>query len=54
MCGLCGNYDGKQENDFTTPDGYETSVDYFGESWKTEEDEDDSWVSMRLTLCIIF
>ncbi|XP_036843242.1 IgGFc-binding protein isoform X8 [Oncorhynchus mykiss] len=41
MCGLCGDYDGNPNNDFTKPDGSQvtTSKD-FGNSWKTEEDED--------------
>lgn len=42
MCGLCGDYNGKPDNDFTKPDGsVTTNVNDFGNSWKTEEDEDD-------------
>ncbi|XP_033465892.2 zonadhesin, like isoform X3 [Epinephelus lanceolatus] len=43
MCGLCGDYDGNPENDFTKPDGTLVgNVNDFGNSWQTEEDEDDS------------
>nr|XP_046237582.1 zonadhesin, like [Scatophagus argus] len=43
MCGLCGDYDGSPDNDFTTPDGTLVgNVNDFGNSWQTEEDEDDS------------
>ncbi|KAL7374402.1 hypothetical protein ABVT39_000053 [Epinephelus coioides] len=43
MCGLCGDYDGNPENDFTKPDGILVgNVNDFGNSWQTEEDEDDS------------
>ncbi|CAJ1086482.1 LOW QUALITY PROTEIN: zonadhesin%2C like [Xyrichtys novacula] len=43
MCGLCGDYDGNANNDFTKPDGTQAgSVNDFGNSWQTEEDEDDS------------
>lgn len=42
MCGLCGDYDGSPANDFAKPDGtMATSVNDFGNSWKTEKDEDD-------------
>lgn len=42
MCGLCGDYNGNPGNDFTKPDGnVTTNVNDFGNSWKTEEDEDD-------------
>lgn len=42
MCGLCGDYNGNPGNDFTKPDGsMTTNVNDFGNSWKTEEDEDD-------------
>ncbi|XP_063043702.1 zonadhesin, like [Engraulis encrasicolus] len=42
MCGLCGNYDGKPGNDFTKPDGTQAdSSDQFGNSWQTDDDEDD-------------
>ncbi|XP_068569750.1 zonadhesin, like [Cebidichthys violaceus] len=43
MCGLCGDYDGNPGNDFTKPDGTLVgNVNDFGNSWQTEEDEDDS------------
>ncbi|MED6284797.1 hypothetical protein CHARACLAT_022625, partial [Characodon lateralis] len=43
MCGLCGDYDGNPDNDFTKPDGTLVgNVNVFGNSWETEEDEDDS------------
>ncbi|XP_018526611.1 zonadhesin, like isoform X3 [Lates calcarifer] len=43
MCGLCGDYDGNPNNDFTKPDGALVgNVNDFGNSWQTEEDEDDS------------
>ncbi|XP_073330761.1 zonadhesin, like [Pagrus major] len=43
MCGLCGDYDGTPDNDFTKPDGTLVgNVNDFCNSWQTEEDEDDS------------
>ncbi|XP_072232326.1 zonadhesin, like [Leuresthes tenuis] len=46
MCGLCGDYDGNPGNDFTKPDGTLVgNVNDFGNSWQTEEDEDDSCIS---------
>ncbi|XP_035531591.1 zonadhesin, like, partial [Morone saxatilis] len=43
MCGLCGDYNGNPDNDFTKPDGTLVgNVNDFGNSWQTEEDEDDS------------
>ncbi|XP_028419520.1 zonadhesin, like [Perca flavescens] len=43
MCGLCGDYDGNPNNDFTKPDGtLGGNVNDFGNSWQTKEDEDDS------------
>ncbi|KAG5852102.1 hypothetical protein ANANG_G00058860 [Anguilla anguilla] len=43
MCGLCGDYDGNPNNDFTKPDGSAAgNADQFGNSWQTEEDEDDT------------
>ncbi|XP_053199886.1 zonadhesin, like [Scomber japonicus] len=43
MCGLCGDYDGNGDNDFTTPDGTLVgNVNDFCNSWQTEDDEDDS------------
>ncbi|XP_041840432.1 zonadhesin, like [Melanotaenia boesemani] len=43
MCGLCGDYDGKPDNDFTRPDGTLVgNVNDFGNSWQTEKDEDES------------
>ncbi|XP_035490473.2 zonadhesin, like isoform X2 [Scophthalmus maximus] len=45
MCGLCGDYDGNPDNDFTKPDGsLVANVNDFGNSWQTKEDEDDSCV----------
>ncbi|KAJ0006358.1 hypothetical protein NQD34_013631 [Periophthalmus magnuspinnatus] len=42
LCGLCGDYDGNPNNDFTKPDGsLAPSVNDFGNSWQTIEDEDD-------------
>ncbi|KAM9314092.1 zonadhesin, like [Pholidichthys leucotaenia] len=42
MCGLCGDYDGNADNDFTRPDGsLVDNVNDFGNSWQTEDDEDD-------------
>lgn len=41
-CGLCGDYNGAPENDFTKPDGtLVTNVNDFANSWQTEDDEDD-------------
>lgn len=35
MCGLCGNFDDKSNNDFTTRSGLQdTSALKFGNSWK--------------------
>ncbi|KAM7022548.1 von Willebrand factor [Passerculus sandwichensis] len=35
MCGLCGNYDGNQGDDFLTPSGMvESLLEDFGNSWK--------------------
>ncbi|XP_029944228.1 zonadhesin, like [Salarias fasciatus] len=43
MCGLCGDYDGNPGNDFSRPDGSVVgNINDFGNSWQTEEDEDDS------------
>ncbi|XP_071334202.1 zonadhesin, like isoform X3 [Trachinotus anak] len=43
MCGLCGDYDGNPDNDYTKPDGTLVgNVNDFANSWQTEEDEDDS------------
>ncbi|CAI5677446.1 unnamed protein product [Oreochromis niloticus] len=43
MCGLCGDYDGNPDNDFTKPDGTVAgNSNDFGNSWQTEVDEDDS------------
>lgn len=41
-CGLCGDYNGAPQNDFTKPDGtLVTNVNDFANSWQTEDDEDD-------------
>ncbi|XP_061566690.1 zonadhesin, like [Cololabis saira] len=43
MCGLCGDYDGNPNNDFAKPDGsLAGNGNDFGNSWQTDEDEDDS------------
>uniref|UniRef100_A0AAQ5X438 Zonadhesin, like n=2 Tax=Amphiprion ocellaris TaxID=80972 RepID=A0AAQ5X438_AMPOC len=45
MCGLCGDYDGNPGNDFTKPDGTLVgNVNDFGNSWQTDEDEDDTCI----------
>ncbi|XP_028330836.1 zonadhesin, like isoform X2 [Gouania willdenowi] len=42
-CGLCGDYDGTPNNDFTKPDGTLVgNANDFGNSWQTDEDEDDT------------
>ncbi len=51
MCGLCGDYDGNPNNDFTKPDGSQTdSSSQFGDSWQTDEDEDATSVTFNLLL----
>ncbi|XP_063164440.1 von Willebrand factor [Candoia aspera] len=41
-CGLCGNYNGNQGDDFLTPSGLvETLVEDFGNSWKLKGDCED-------------
>ncbi|XP_060109795.1 von Willebrand factor [Heteronotia binoei] len=41
-CGLCGNYNGNQGDDFLTPSGLvETLVEDFGNSWKLKGDCQD-------------
>ncbi|XP_049338243.1 zonadhesin, like isoform X49 [Astyanax mexicanus] len=43
MCGLCGDYNGNPNNDFTKPDGsISGNINDFGNSWQTDEDEDDT------------
>ncbi|XP_053089075.1 zonadhesin, like isoform X2 [Pangasianodon hypophthalmus] len=43
MCGLCGDYNGNPNNDFTKPDGsLAGSSDQFGNSWQTDKDEDET------------
>ncbi|XP_041365590.1 SCO-spondin-like, partial [Gigantopelta aegis] len=38
VMGLCGNFDGNQNNDFKTKEGdIETNTNAFGNKWKTEE-----------------
>ncbi|XP_041471228.1 zonadhesin-like [Lytechinus variegatus] len=38
-CGLCGNFDGNPDNDFTLPDGTVTDdVNLFGFKWSTNEE----------------
>lgn len=39
MCGLCGNYNGNQGDDFLTPSGMvEALLEDFGNSWKLKAD----------------
>ncbi|KAM4703003.1 IgGFc-binding protein-like [Rhinophrynus dorsalis] len=45
-CGLCGNYDGKAENDLALTSG---DIIAFGEMWKTPESEKDCKVSCGVT-----
>ncbi|XP_028664014.2 von Willebrand factor [Erpetoichthys calabaricus] len=41
-CGLCGNYNGNQRDDFTTPAGLnEAHVENFGNSWKINGECED-------------
>lgn len=41
-CGLCGNYNGNQRDDFLTPAGLvEPLVEHFGNSWKLRADCED-------------
>ncbi|XP_060710565.1 zonadhesin-like [Hemiscyllium ocellatum] len=43
MCGFCGNFNGDPVDDYLMPDGSLAVNDtIFGESWKTENDEDES------------
>uniref|UniRef100_A0A8B9KT89 Zonadhesin, like n=1 Tax=Astyanax mexicanus TaxID=7994 RepID=A0A8B9KT89_ASTMX len=43
MCGLCGDYNGNPNNDFTKPNGsLAGNINDFGSSWQTDEDEDDT------------
>ncbi|XP_069753664.1 IgGFc-binding protein-like isoform X1 [Narcine bancroftii] len=38
VCGLCGDYNGQQANEFQMPNGnIASSANHFGNSWKTEE-----------------
>ena len=38
LCGLCGNYNDKQDDEYTTKQGFiETDVHKFGNSWKVSE-----------------
>lgn len=42
MCGLCGNYNGNQGDDFLTPSGLvEVLLEDFGNSWKLNADCQD-------------
>uniref|UniRef100_A0A8C2U1F5 von Willebrand factor n=1 Tax=Coturnix japonica TaxID=93934 RepID=A0A8C2U1F5_COTJA len=42
MCGLCGNYNGNQGDDFLTPSGLvEVLLEDFGNSWKLDADCQD-------------
>lgn len=37
-CGMCGNFDGKDSNDFQTADGSQTTnIAAFANSWKMNE-----------------
>ncbi|XP_040423240.1 IgGFc-binding protein-like [Cygnus olor] len=40
LCGLCGTYNGRQEDDFTRPDGVVVPhINDFGDSWSVPDDE---------------
>ncbi|XP_068547553.1 IgGFc-binding protein-like isoform X7 [Anas acuta] len=40
LCGLCGTYTGRQEDDFTRPDGVVVpDTNAFGDSWRVPDDE---------------
>ncbi|XP_041034717.1 zonadhesin-like [Carcharodon carcharias] len=42
MCGLCGDFNGNDADDYRSPDGaLLTNSTMFGDSWKTKDDEDE-------------
>lgn len=52
--GLCGTYDGKQTNDFLTPQGsYEINTNLFGNQWKTSKDCEDVPLTIAFDPCEI-
>ncbi|KAM4771095.1 IgGFc-binding protein-like [Rhinophrynus dorsalis] len=41
VCGMCGNFNGKKDDEFLLPNGLQASnVTHFGNSWKSEQDSD--------------
>ncbi len=43
VCGICGNFNGRPEDDFLTPSGaLAPSVDQFGAEWVVDDDVSDS------------
>ncbi|XP_072906121.1 zonadhesin-like [Hemitrygon akajei] len=42
MCGLCGDFNDNQSDDYRKPDGTMAANDtVFGDSWKTKDDEEE-------------
>lgn len=50
--GLCGTYDGRQNNDFLTPQGsIESNINLFGNMWKTTQDCEDVPLTISAAPC---
>lgn len=51
--GLCGNYDGKTENEYMTPSGYLVSdLNTFGERWRVSDREADQLKTIQLNYTV--